>query len=73
METAYSLRRRLTTLGAVFIAVWVARWLSVLGLGGDDHWSLWSATAFLAGDAWFDGFVDMGFPLYWMVSAAAQT
>jgi len=57
---------------AVFAVAWLARWLSLPGLSGDDHWSLWNAAAFLQGDTWFEGFVDMGDPLYWIMSAAAQ-
>jgi hypothetical protein len=71
-STVPSRRGRLLILAAVFVCVWVVRWVTLAGLGGDDHWSLWNAAAFLQGDTWFDGFVDMGDPLYWFMSAIAQ-
>jgi hypothetical protein len=71
METWFR-RHRLWVLAAVFAFAGVVRWLTLAGLGGDDHWSLWTAAVFLQGDTWFDGFVDTGDPLYWLMSAGAQ-
>ena len=56
----------------VFVLAIVIRWLYIGGLGGDDHWSLWTAATFLKGDTPFREFVDMGNPLHWFVSAVAQ-
>ena len=57
---------------AVFVLVFVARWLTLRGLTGDDHWSLWTAATFLKGDVPLRDFVDVGDPLYWGLSALAQ-
>jgi hypothetical protein len=58
--------------GLVYVLTWIARWLTVDSLGGDDHWSLWTATSFLKGDRPFVEFTDPGDPLYWGMSALAQ-
>jgi hypothetical protein len=57
---------------AVYLLTWIVRWLTVDTLGGDDHWSLWTATSFLKGDRPFLEFTDAGDPLYWGMSALAQ-
>ena len=65
--------RRPLLIGLVFAAVLLLRWHTIGGgLSGDDHWSLWNATAFLKGDRPFHEFVDVGDPLYWAMSALAQ-
>jgi hypothetical protein len=58
--------------GLVFILTWLFRWLTMNAPGGDDHWSLWTASAFLKGDSPFREFTDPGDPLYWGMSALAQ-
>lgn len=57
---------------AIFLLVVAFRWAALGGLGGDDHWSLWTSATFLAGDRPFQQFVDPGDPLYWAMSAFAQ-
>jgi hypothetical protein len=57
---------------AVFALVFVVRWITIGGLGADDHWSLWTATTFLKGDLPLRDFTDAGAPLYWAVSALGQ-
>jgi hypothetical protein len=59
-------------MAVVFLVAATGRWLTIHGIGGDDHWALWNAAVFLKGDTWFDGFVDMGDPLYWLMSAFGQ-
>ncbi len=59
-------------IAGVFIVTFAVRWLTLNGLGGDDHWSLWTAATFLKGDIPFRDFVDVGDPLYWGISALAQ-
>lgn len=56
----------------VFVLAFVVRWLTYTGLGGDDHFSLWTAATFLKGDLPFRDFVDVGDPLHWGMSALAQ-
>ncbi|MDO8794167.1 MAG: hypothetical protein Q7J25_06055, partial [Vicinamibacterales bacterium] len=58
--------------GSVFVSVLLVRWAALGSLGGDDHWSLWTASTFLNGDRPFQEFVDPGDPLYWGMSALAQ-
>lgn len=58
--------------GGVFLFTLLLRWAAVGGLGGDDHWSLWTSATFLKGDRPFHEFVDPGDPLYWGMSALAQ-
>ena len=68
-------RRRVLHVGvlaAAFVFAFAVRWLTYTGLGGDDHWSLWTAATFLKGDLPFRDFVDVGDPLYWGMSALAQ-
>ncbi len=57
----------------VFLLTLLLRWVTLGSLGGDDHWSLWTAATFLKGDRPFQEFVDPGDPLYWAMSALAQT
>ena len=57
---------------AVFLFTLLLRWAAVGTLGGDDHWSLWTASTFLNGDRPFREFIDPGNPLHWGVSALAQ-
>lgn len=65
--------RAVTLAGAaVFVVAFCARFGAIDGLGGDDHWSLWNASAFLHGDLPYRGFVDMGNPLHWFMSAVVQ-
>lgn len=56
----------------VFLGTVALRWAATKGLGGDDHWSLWTSATFLAGDRPFREFADPGDPLYWAMSAFAQ-
>ena len=56
----------------MFVLAFAFRYLTLGGLGGDDHWSLWNAATFLKGDRFFQDFVDLGDPLYWAMSALAQ-
>jgi hypothetical protein len=58
--------------GLVFALAWIFRWTTLGDLGGDDHWSLWTAATFLKGDRPFREFSDPGDPLYWGASALAQ-
>ncbi len=72
MTSVPSRRYQALTLTTIFVFVWILQWLIVSDLGGDDHLALGKATAFLKGDSWLDGFVDMGDPLFWFMSAMAQ-
>lgn len=72
MVSVPSRRYQALTLTTIFVFVWILQWLIVKDLGGDDHLALGKAAAFLKGDAWLDGFVDMGDPLFWFMSAMAQ-
>ena len=58
--------------GGVFALAILLRWPTIESLGGDDHFSLWTASTFLLGDRPFHEFVDPGIPLYWAMSALAQ-
>lgn len=63
---------QISVFAAVFVLAFIARWLTYNGLGGDDHWSLWTASVFLKGDLPFRDFVELGDPAYWGMSAIAQ-
>ena len=63
---------QLAGIGVCFTLTFVVRWLVQEGLGGDDHWSLWAASALLSGDLPFRDFTDLGNPLHWTMSALAQ-
>ncbi len=63
---------QLAGIGVFFTLAFVVRWLVQENLGGDDHWSLWAASAFLSGDLPFRDFTDLGNPLHWTMSALAQ-
>jgi hypothetical protein len=56
----------------VFFGAFAVRWATQPGLGGDDHWPLWTAATFLKGDLPFRDFVDAGNPLHWGISALVQ-
>lgn len=59
-------------LAAVFVVAFAVRWVTFTGLGGDDHWPLWTAANFLKGDRPFRDFADAGVPLYWAMSTLVQ-
>ena len=63
---------RFAPIAAVFVLAFLVRWLTLDGLSGDDHRSLWTAATFLKGDLPFRNFVDLGDPLHWGMSALAQ-
>ena len=63
---------QLAGIGVFFTLTFVVRGLTQEVLGGDDHWSLWAASAFLSGDLPFRDFTDLGNPLHWTMSALAQ-
>jgi len=64
--------KRILILAAVFVIAFSVRFASLDTLTGDDHYTLWKAASFLKGDRPFRDFVDLGDPLYWGMTTAAQ-
>ena len=63
---------RVLAVVAVFLVAFLVRWATISSLTGDDHYLLWVATGFLNGDRPFRDFVDLGAPLYWVMTTLAQ-
>ena len=64
--------KRILAVAVVFVVAFLVRWATVSSLTGDDHYLLWAVTGFLKGDRPFRDFVELGAPLYWVMSALAQ-
>jgi hypothetical protein len=62
----------ITVAGVAFVVAFAVRWVTFTGLGGDDHWPLWTAANYLKGDRPFRDFADAGVPLYWAMSTLVQ-
>ena len=65
-------RMTIAAVAAIFVVAFALRWATLASLDGDDHASLWTATAFLKGDRPFRDVIDLGTPLYSGMSALAQ-
>jgi hypothetical protein len=63
---------RTIAVAAVFVVAFAVRWATLPNLGGDDHWSLWTAPMVLKGDLPFRDFADVGNPLSLGISTFVQ-
>jgi len=65
---------RVLAVVAVFLVASLVRWATLSSITGDDHYLLWVATGILrGGDRPFRDFVDLGAPLYWVMTTLAQS